>query len=143
MALTFSLFKFNWSFFLWRFLGITVQKGRPRVGAWTGTFKNPTKCIWRWDPDRGYNFFFSAHLCRHIYNWNIVACEVIHQYTHTHSFTNLKLPYWTDTTHDSRSGLTLLCHSARLRMKNCIKLVFQLRNFVKSKTVANDLCESV
>ena len=44
----------------------------------TGTFKNPTKCLWRWEPDRRYNFFFSppAHLCRHIYEWNIVACDV-------------------------------------------------------------------
>ena len=29
------------------------------------TLKNPTKCIWRWEPDRRSNFFFSppAHLC--------------------------------------------------------------------------------
>ena len=35
------------------------------VGAWTGTLKNPTKCLWRWEPDRRFNFFFSppAHLC--------------------------------------------------------------------------------
>ena len=42
----------------------------------TGTLKNPAKCLWRWEPDRRYNFFFNppAHLCRHIYmyNWNIV-----------------------------------------------------------------------
>ena len=23
----------------------------------TGTLKNPTKCLWRWEPDRWYNFF--------------------------------------------------------------------------------------
>ena len=36
-----------------------------RVGARTGTLKNPTKCLWRWEPDRRSNFFFSppAHLC--------------------------------------------------------------------------------
>ena len=36
-----------------------------RVGAWTGTLKNPTKYLWRWEPDRRSNFFFSppAHLC--------------------------------------------------------------------------------
>ena len=30
-----------------------------------GTLKNPTKCLWRWEPDRRSNFFFSppAHLC--------------------------------------------------------------------------------
>ena len=44
-------------------LGITVQKGWPRVGAWMGTLKNPTKCLWRWDPDCRSNFFSPlAHL---------------------------------------------------------------------------------
>ena len=34
--------------------------------CWTGTLKNPTKCLWRWEPDRrSNNFLFSppAHLC--------------------------------------------------------------------------------
>ena len=36
-----------------------------RVGVWTGTLKNPAKCLWRWEPDRRFNFFFSppALLC--------------------------------------------------------------------------------
>ena len=40
-------------------------KGWSRVGARTGTLKNPMKCLWRWEPDRRSNFFFSpsAHLC--------------------------------------------------------------------------------
>ena len=40
-------------------------KSPPRVGACTGMFKKPTKCIWRWEPDRRCNFFFSplAQLC--------------------------------------------------------------------------------
>ena len=48
----------------------------------TGTLKNPKKSLWRWEPDCRYNFFFSppAHLCRCIYNWTIVACDVKHQY---------------------------------------------------------------
>ena len=35
------------------------------MGARTGTLKNPTKCLWRREPDRRSNFFFSphAHLC--------------------------------------------------------------------------------
>ena len=34
----------------------------------TGTLKNPVKCLWRWEPDRRYNFFSPpAHRCRHIY----------------------------------------------------------------------------
>ena len=50
---------------LGRCVGITVLKGCSRVGAWTGTLKNPTKCLWRWEPDRRSNFFFSppAHPC--------------------------------------------------------------------------------
>ena len=36
------------------------------VNYWTGTLKNPTKCLWRWKPDRRPNYFFfspPAHLC--------------------------------------------------------------------------------
>ena len=44
--------------------------------------KNHTKCLWHWEPDRRYNFFFSppAHLCAVTHNWNIIACDVKHQY---------------------------------------------------------------
>ena len=39
-------------------------KGWSRVGARTGTLKNPTKCLRRWEPDRRSNFFSPpAHLC--------------------------------------------------------------------------------
>ena len=37
-----------------------------RVSAWTGTLKNHTKCVWRWEPNRMSNYFFlspPAHLC--------------------------------------------------------------------------------
>ena len=36
------------------------------VGAWTGTLKNPTKCLWRWEPGCRSNYFFFSppvHLC--------------------------------------------------------------------------------
>ena len=34
------------------------------VPCWcrTGTLKNPAKCLWRWEPDRGYNFFWNRTL---------------------------------------------------------------------------------
>ena len=33
-----------------------------------GTLRNYAKGLWRWEPDRRYNFFSPpAHLCRHIY----------------------------------------------------------------------------
>ena len=67
-----------------RFASQATRKGWPRVGAWTVALKNPTKCLWRWEPDRRYNFFSPpAHLCRHIHEWNIVACDVKLQYTHS------------------------------------------------------------
>ena len=36
-----------------------------RLGVWTGTLKNLTKCLWRWEPDRRSSFFFRppARLC--------------------------------------------------------------------------------
>ena len=42
-----------------------TQKGWPRVGAWTGTLKNHTKCLWRCELDRRSNFLHQsiAHLC--------------------------------------------------------------------------------
>ena len=47
----------------------------------TGTLQNPARCLWRWEPDRRYIFFFNppAHLCRYIYDFNVVACDVKHQ----------------------------------------------------------------
>ena len=34
--------------------GVTLST---RVGTWTDTLKNPTKCLWRWEPDCRSNFF--------------------------------------------------------------------------------------
>ena len=47
-----------------RFLGITVKR-LARVDAWTGTFKNPTKCLGRREQDCRSNVFFNppADLC--------------------------------------------------------------------------------
>ena len=46
-----------------------AKKGGP-CRCRMGMFKNPTKCLWRWEPNCRYNFYFSlpAHLCRQIYN---------------------------------------------------------------------------
>ena len=70
-----------------RFLGITVKKGGSRVGAWTGTVKNPTKCLWRWEPDRRFNFFNPpAHLCAVTYmteiSLNVTLNNQIHITSH-------------------------------------------------------------
>ena len=51
---------------LGRCVGSTVWKGWSRVCDWTGKLKNPTKCLWRWEPDRRSNYYFfspPAHLC--------------------------------------------------------------------------------
>ena len=56
-----------------------AKKGGP-CRCRTVTLKNPAKCLWRWEPDRRYDFFNPpAHLCRHIYDWNIIACDIKHQ----------------------------------------------------------------
>ena len=43
-----------------------------------GHIKEPYETSMAWKPDRRFNFLFSppAHLCRHIYNWNIFAWDV-------------------------------------------------------------------
>ena len=47
-----------------------------------GTLKNPTKCLWRWEPDRRSNFFFSppAHLSDdlnfHITNFPFLSSNI-------------------------------------------------------------------
>ena len=54
-----------------------------RLGAWTGTLKNPTKSLWRWEPDRRSNFFSPpAHLCRHMYITEISLQTLTHFDTH-------------------------------------------------------------
>ena len=66
------------------FLGITVQKGWPRVGAWTSTLKNPTKCLWCWEPDRRSNFFSPpAHLSAITYMTEISLIVMLNN-KHTH-----------------------------------------------------------
>ena len=70
-----------------RCVGITVYKGWSRVGARTGTLKNPTKCVWRWEPDRRSNFFFSppAHLCAVTYMTEISLIVTLNnQFTSPH-----------------------------------------------------------
>ena len=69
-----------------RCVGITVKKGWSRVGAWTGTLKNPMKCLWRWEPDCRSNYFFfrtPAHPCA-------VTCmtEILLNVTLTNQFTS-------------------------------------------------------
>ena len=52
------------------FLGITVKRLAPCRCLHAGSLKNPTECLWRWELDRGPNFFLSppAHLCAVTYN---------------------------------------------------------------------------
>ena len=50
--------------------------------------KNPTKCLWRWEPDRRSNFFFSppAHLCAVTYMTEISLIVTLNN-KFTHSLT--------------------------------------------------------
>ena len=56
--------------------------GWSRVGVWTGTLKNPTKCLWRWEPDRRSTFFFSppAHLCAVTYMTEILLIVTLNNH---------------------------------------------------------------
>ena len=69
-------------------------KGWSRVGARTGTLKNPTKCLWRWEPDRRSNFFFSppAHLCAVTYMTEISLIVTLNnQFNSTQLLINLEM----------------------------------------------------
>ena len=44
------------------FLGITVEKVGPHVGAWTDKLKNHTNCIWRWGPTVGTTSSVLLHI---------------------------------------------------------------------------------
>ena len=61
----FHAYSFHGLVITFNVLGKTVYKGWLRVGAWTGTLKNSMKCLWRWEPDHRFNFFFNppAYLC--------------------------------------------------------------------------------
>ena len=82
------------------FLGITFKKVVPcRCLDWYA--KEPYEMSTAWEPDRRCNFSSPQyiHVCRHIYGWNIVHCNVkqpIHMYTRNHDcnviITNLSWP---------------------------------------------------
>ena len=62
-----------------RFLGITGLKGWTRVSAWTGKLKNPTKYGVGSPTDGSTSSSIRSactSMCLHVYNWNIVACDV-------------------------------------------------------------------
>ena len=66
-----------------RFHGITV-KGWPRVGAWTDTLENPTKCLWHWEPDCRSNFFGApANLCAVTYMIEISLHVTLNEQSHS------------------------------------------------------------
>ena len=69
-----------------------------RVGARTGTLKNPTKCLWRWEPDRRSNFFFSppAHLCAVTYMTEISLIVTLNnQFNNNNNNLHPNFNYWT------------------------------------------------
>ena len=44
--------------------------------------KSPTKCLWSWESDRRSTFLLQSactSMCRHVYDWNIVDCDVKQQ----------------------------------------------------------------
>ena len=59
------------------------------------SLKNPTKCLWRWEPDRRSNFFFSptAHLCAVTYMTEISLIVTLNnQFSSPHLALNFEHP---------------------------------------------------
>ena len=65
-------------------------------GVLTGTLKNPTKCLWRWEPDRRSNFFIPpAHLCAvtYMYITEISLHVTLSNRSNSNSISNLVACY--------------------------------------------------
>ena len=75
------------------------------------TLKNPTKCLWRWEPDRRSNIFFNPpeHLCAVTYNWNIVACDVKQPFSLTLDTRNT-LGVWKPVAHGVKTRVEFWKH---------------------------------
>ena len=71
------------------------SQGWSRVGARTGTLKNPTKCLWRWEPDRRSYFFFSppAHLCAVTYMTEISLIVTLNKQFNSTQLRNTHVQY--------------------------------------------------
>ena len=69
------------------------KKGCPPVGAWTDTYKNPKKCIWCWEADWRYNFFFilPAHLCTVPYITETPLHVTLNNQSHFHSLIKIQI----------------------------------------------------
>ena len=77
--------------YMGRFLEIIV-KTVARIDAWK---ENPTKFLWRWEPDRRFNFFFNppVHLCVVTYKTEISLHVTLSNQSSslTHSLTHSQL----------------------------------------------------
>ena len=73
-----------------RFLGIT-EKGWSHGDAWTNTFKNRAKCLWRTEPDHRSNFFSSppTKLCAITNKTEIMLYVTLNN--QSHSPTHIKI----------------------------------------------------
>ena len=82
-----------------RFLGMTILKCWPRVGAFTGTFKNPAKWLWRWEPDRRSNFFSPpVHLCTVAYITEISLHVTLSNQSHSLNISiNVYMRIWNNS----------------------------------------------
>ena len=85
------------------------KEGWSRVGAWTGTLKNPVKSLWRWEPDRRSNYFFSptAHLCAVTYMTELSLIVTLNSQFNS---TQL-LPLWNFLLPNLFSSISIVLHS--------------------------------
>ena len=100
-----------------RLIGAVCRKGWSRIGTWTGTLKNPTKCLWRWEPDRTSNFFFSppAHLCAVTYTnvCSFIGCNKRLPYDHNAPLPGVTSP-WVYV--ENRSSVSPACRKRRVNL---------------------------
>ena len=107
----------------------------------TGTLKNPTKCLWRWEPDRRYNFFLGppavpAHLCAVAYMTEIISLIVTlnNQFNST-QFKSIQRPHAT---------LLFLELSTCMidRKDNIVGVVFQVFKILWCRSLSLSACLS-
>ena len=72
-------------------ISVYGSSGQPNLNG----LKNPAKCLWRWEPDRRSNFFFSppAHLCAVTYMTEIsLSVTLNNKFNSTQLNLNGKIP---------------------------------------------------
>ena len=125
-----------------KYLYIHLQtKHWSRVGARTGTLENPTKCLWRWEPDRRSYFFFSPHanLCAVTYMTEISLIVTLNKQfnsTQIRRSTSVMNEFTYDTfTHSVR--LVSCVHMTKMKCKSTVPSMWFIHRHEMTQNVRN------